>query len=168
MQTSLDKALVRDVMTKKVFAVAPDTSIETAARMLTLKRVSGAPVISTSGHIVGVVSLADLADPDKEHSPDGGHSQFYRLEDGLARVLGDGLGDRPGRVDDVMTRPALTIVADSALTAAAHLILRLGVHRLLVVNASQQLIGIVSVVDVLGGLVAREQASSGACNAAPS
>ena len=52
---------VRDVMTREVFSVTPETTIREAADLLTHHHVSGAPVLA--GHrVVGVVSATDLLD----------------------------------------------------------------------------------------------------------
>jgi CBS domain-containing protein len=42
---------VSTIMTRDIYAVAPDTSIETAARLLSTQHISGAPVVN--GHEVG-------------------------------------------------------------------------------------------------------------------
>jgi CBS domain-containing protein len=42
-----------DVMTRDVFAVALDTSLEAAARMLAQRRIGGAPVLSEGRRVVG-------------------------------------------------------------------------------------------------------------------
>ena len=66
---------VSDVMTHKVFAVSPDTSLETAARLFAQKRVSGVPVVDASGEVVGVVSASDLNDPDRDRGEQVGSAQ---------------------------------------------------------------------------------------------
>ena len=52
-------ATARDVMTTSVISVAPDESVDEAARLLTFHDISGLPVCSGS-QVVGVVSEADL------------------------------------------------------------------------------------------------------------
>jgi len=53
--------LIRDVMTRDVFTVTPDTTLRQVADLLTHHHVSGVPVLA--GHeVVGVVSSADLLD----------------------------------------------------------------------------------------------------------
>jgi CBS domain-containing protein len=147
---------VHDVMTRDVYAVSPDTSIETAARMLAQRRISGAPVIDR-GRVVGVISAADLVDPDADISGVPGSPLYYRVSQGLAEEIGDHMRVRPGRVAEIMTRGTLTIAGDATLLEAAARMLELGVHRLLVVRADGELAGVVSTVDLLRGFV-REHA----------
>jgi CBS domain-containing protein len=50
---------IRDVMTRHVFTVTPETTLREAADLLTRHHISGAPVLA--GHsVVGIVSATDL------------------------------------------------------------------------------------------------------------
>jgi CBS domain-containing protein len=142
--------LVMDVMTREVFAVGPDTSLETAARLLIERRVSGAPVIDADHRVVGVVSLSDLADPDRVPSEDLGYPIYYRVTDGWTDEVGGVPYSRPGRVADVMTAAVISIPADATIVEATTRLLQLGVHRLLVVHGDR-LSGVVSTIDLLRG-----------------
>lgn len=51
---------VRDVMTRDVTSVRPDTPFKSVVWTLATRRVSGAPVLDDDHRIVGVVSEADL------------------------------------------------------------------------------------------------------------
>ena len=144
--------LVRDVMTTDIFAVAPDTSLETAARMLTSKEITGAPVVDAEGETVGVISLVDLVDPDNQASERPGHSTFYRISEGWAMTKGESQTPRPGRVSDVMTPATLTTSEDTTVLDATKLMLEYRVHRLLV-EKEGRLTGIVSTMDLLRGFV---------------
>jgi CBS domain-containing protein len=143
---------VKDVMTTAVFAVSPDTSLETAARLLAQKHISGAPVIE-NGRVVGVISASDLVDPDADVGETLGYPLYYRVMDGLAEELGDHVRVRPGRVMEVMTHAVISIPAEATLVEAASRMLQLGVHRLVVVRDDDELAGVVSTVDLLGGFV---------------
>ena len=145
---------VADVMTRGVFAVAPDTSLETASRMLVQHRVSGAPVVSAEGKAVGVVSLFDLVDPDRARGNSEGYSMYYRLTDGWAQELSDGLEPGAGRVEEVMTRSTLSIESSANVEDAGARMLQFGVHRLLVEDEGM-LVGIVSMADLLRAFIER-------------
>lgn len=140
-------------MTRKVFAVGPGTSIETAARLLAQKRVSGAPVVLTSGEVVGVVSMADLVDPDREPGDELGDAHYYLLEGGTAVELGDPTIPREGTVGEVMTLSVLSVEPELGVIEAGRRMVSLGVHRMLVVDEHKLLVGIVSVIDLVRGLV---------------
>ncbi len=55
----LHKVLVRDVMTKNIVKVSPDTPIEMCMELMTEKRVRHLPVVK-EGAVVGVISIGDL------------------------------------------------------------------------------------------------------------
>lgn len=139
-------------MTREVFAVGPGTSLETAARLFAQKRIHGAPVVDNSGEVVGVISVADLADPDRDYSDEGGHSIYFSLSNGWASVVSGSVDTYPGCVSDVMTRNVLTIQSDLTIEDAAARMLDLGVHRLLVLE-NNEMVGILSVVDIVRGLL---------------
>jgi CBS domain-containing protein len=147
--------LVREFMTSEVLALAPDTSLESAARLLLSKRVTGAPVVASDGAVVGVVSMTDLVDPDRGgESGERGFSHYYEISGGYAQEWGDPSTPTTGVVSDVMTTSVLSIEEDAEITDAGRRMLAVGVHRLLVTDAQRQLAGILSMVDVVRGLVA--------------
>jgi CBS domain-containing protein len=143
---------VAEVMTREVFAVAPGTSLETVARLLSQKRIHGAPVVDADGTVIGVVSLADLVDPDRDSGHEMGHSIYYSFSDGWAAVMGGSVDTRPGCVDEVMTRAVLTIDASASIEDAAARMIEFGVHRLLVLEG-EQMAGVLSVVDLVRGFL---------------
>ncbi len=123
---------VRDVMTPDVFVILAGTLAATAAALLTERRVSGAPVVSPRGKPVGIVSRADLLDP--RHHFEG------------------------ARVEDAMTRVLFAVRPTDPLIAAVHLMVREGIHRVVVVDDGR-LAGVVSPMDVLRVLAASDAAS---------
>jgi CBS domain-containing protein len=151
--TALRFPQVSEVMTRKVFAVGPNTSIETAARLLAQKRVSGAPVVLASGEVVGLVSLSDLVDPDREPGDEIGDAHYYLLEGGYALEFGDPTIPREGTVGEVMTASVLAVGPELSLIEAGRRMVSLGVHRMLVVDERNMLVGIVSVIDLVRGFV---------------
>lgn len=144
---------VADVMTTKVLAVGPGTSIESAARLFAQRKVRGAPVVEQDGSVIGVVSLTDFADPDRQRGPTYGSSLYYSLEDGLANEYGAHFLWKQGVVADVMTPDVLSIHPNASIVVAGHRMVTMGVHRLLVVDDDRMLAGIVSVTDLVRGFV---------------
>jgi CBS domain-containing protein len=60
----------KDIMTKDVITVRPDTSIEELADLLVRNEISGVPVVDDDGMLVGVVTENDLISRDKRlHIP---------------------------------------------------------------------------------------------------
>ncbi len=60
----------KDIMTKDVITVKPDTSIEELASLLVENEISGAPVVDDSGNLYGIVTENDLISRNKRlHIP---------------------------------------------------------------------------------------------------
>jgi CBS domain-containing protein len=146
---------VSDVMTNDVYAFAQDTSIETAARLLVNRHITGAPVISGAGKPIGVVTIADLVDPDRPRTQRDGYPLYYRVADDELAEVGDDVSVTEGQVADVMSPFVLSIESGASLTEAAHRMLSEQVHRLLVMDDTR-LVGIVTSLDLLRGLVTQE------------
>jgi CBS domain-containing protein len=139
---------VNDVMTREVFAVAPDTSLVTAARLFSEKRISGAPVLDREGKPIGVVTQRDLIDPDRDRTATAGESRYYRVSEHTATIRWDDATAPEGVVGDVMSPFVLAVAGTTALIDAARLMAHDGVHRLLVLHEGR-LCGIVSTMDVV-------------------
>ena len=143
---------VGDVMTSEVYGVAPGTSLETAKRMLTKRQITGAPVVDPEGRPVGVVTLSDLADPDRPRSDKLGYPLYYYMSDGQSRQVGGDARVTDGVVSDVMNPSVLSVAATTTVAEAAKMMIHERVHRLLVLNDTK-LVGIVSSIDLLRGFV---------------
>ncbi|MEV8006609.1 CBS domain-containing protein [Streptomyces parvus] len=132
---------VADVMTRKVIAVAPTASFKDIVTAMSRWSVSALPVVEGEGHVVGVVSEADLLPKEEFHERSPGLlEQMHRLD---ATAKAGSL-----TAEDLMTRPALTIGPDATLPQAARLMATRGVKRLPVVEGDL-LRGIVSRSDLL-------------------
>lgn len=138
-------------MTTDVVAVAPDTSLDTVARQLSENRITGVPVVDSTGKAVGVVSVTDLIDPNRKASQTRGMPVFYRIEDGWAAPQVDEAVIKSGRAEDVMTPLPFTIDSSATLLETAAAMVEHRVHRLLVTEGGA-LKGIVSTIDVLRGI----------------
>lgn len=55
----------KDIMTRDVVSVFPETDIEDLARLFVGKNVSTMPVIDAQGHLVGIISASDLVERDQ-------------------------------------------------------------------------------------------------------
>lgn len=53
---------IRDIMTKNLVTVRPETTLADAVRVLTEHHIGGAPVVSADGALVGVISELALID----------------------------------------------------------------------------------------------------------
>src|SRR5262245_50325389 len=55
---------IRDIMTREVFVLPAEASLEEAASSLSSRGIGGAPVRDRRGQLVGVLSKSDLVDPE--------------------------------------------------------------------------------------------------------
>jgi CBS-domain-containing membrane protein len=135
-------ATVKDVMTTSVVAVKRNADFKQIVSVLRRFRVSACPVINDAGHVVGVVSEADLLYKEASGgAPRGLISLRWRLgEQSKASAV------TAGRL---MTSPAITIHPDTSVAVAARMMQDRWVKRLPVVGDDGLLIGIVTRSDVL-------------------
>jgi len=52
--------LVKEMMTKDVITVSPDTSLKEVGKILKEKRISGLPVVDDVGNVVGIITVTDI------------------------------------------------------------------------------------------------------------
>lgn len=122
--------ILADIMNTTIRSAAPENTLSEVNHHFEF--VTGLPVVGTDLTCVGVISRKDVA------------------------KSGSGLD---GKVKDVMTTPAITISADKTVQEAAVNMLKAKVHRLPVVNESNQVVGIVTRTDIftaLEGLPSRD------------
>ncbi|MFD0373795.1 CBS domain-containing protein [Streptomyces sp. NPDC127112] len=133
---------VADVMTTRVIAVTPVTGFKDIAAAMKRWKVTALPVVEGEGHVVGIVSEADLLPKEEfhEHRP-GLIEQMHRL--------GDTAKAGSTRAENLMTTPTVTIRPDATLPQAARLMADRHIKRLPVVDADGTLLGIVSRADLL-------------------
>jgi CBS domain-containing protein len=55
----------KDIMTKEIISVSPDTEIANAAKILVENRINGLPVIDAFGRLVGILCQSDLVAQQK-------------------------------------------------------------------------------------------------------
>jgi CBS-domain-containing membrane protein len=136
---------VRDVMTRDVATVAPDTSLKDVARELVARGISGVPVVDEDGRVVGVVSEADVLAKERREPEDdgGGLARFVHRQDPNAR------SKRDARLaGEAMTSPAITIEPFWTIPSAAQIMLDRSINRLPVVQDGR-LVGIVTRADLV-------------------
>ena len=51
---------VYEVMTERLVAITPETSLREAALLMIENKIGGLPVVSHSGHVVGIITESDL------------------------------------------------------------------------------------------------------------
>jgi CBS domain-containing protein len=148
---------VREVMTRDVVTVSPDTPIGEAALLMATCAVSGLPVVDRRGTVVGIVSEGDLILRQKPRERTPWWRAFFADGEALAREYQKAVGTTAG---EVMTRSVMCVAPDVSLATAAAILDARRIRRLPVV-ADGRLVGIVSRGDLVRAL-ASERSAEGA------
>lgn len=118
-RSKTDEPVVGEVMTQVVVTVEPETAIAEVIELFRSRHISGAPVVSRDGTVLGVISTSDVLDTRDS-----------------TKAL------------DVATRTVVSIDERAPLSEAARLLLELGIRRL-IVRRGERLAGILTATDVL-------------------
>lgn len=111
-------------MNREMFSARPGETAKDALDHLTSLGLSGCPVLDEHGKPVGMIALSDLLRIGKK----------------------DTLGQH-------MSTPVVTVNQNNTIEDAARLLGETGFHRLVVVNAEGEAVGMLSALDVVRGLV---------------
>jgi len=157
---------VKEVMSKPVITVTPETLVKEAALLLGEKDISGVPVVD-AGKIVGVFSEADILRSIKTTKKDlrliypsvSSLGIAFQEEVTQREILEayDEIGHRP--VKEVMSKDVVTVESDTPLNEAIVQMVRKGINRLPVVD-KHELVGMVTRGDVIRGLAKEEAANN--------
>lgn len=140
----------KDIMTKEVVTVRPDTSIQDLASLLVKHQISGVPVLNEAGDLYGIVTEDDLISQNKRlHIPTVVSfldAAIYlessrKFEEDVKRLAAT-------RVGDICTRKVITITEDTTVVDIATIMDSKKVH-LLPVMAGGKVAGIVGKRDVV-------------------
>lgn len=140
----MTKRMVGDVMTTNVVSVREDATFREIVELLEARGISAVPVVDWANMVVGVVSEADLL-PKMEYAGGEVHKRLFeghRVRDAREKAAGD-------LAQDLMSKPAVTVMPETAVVGAARLMDSMNIKRLPVVNLAGRLIGIVSRRDLL-------------------
>jgi len=144
--------LAKDVMTKDVVVVRPETAVEEIARILLERRISAVPVVDSNEQLVGIVSEGDLmvrAENDTERT-----SWWLKLVSSGAASAREYVKTHGTEAHHVMTRGVVTVSPETPLTDIARLLQKRQIKRVPVVDG-KALVGIVSRANLLHGLASR-------------
>jgi CBS domain-containing protein len=140
---------IADVMARDVTTVTPETSLKEVARVLAAGGISGLPVVSADGEVLGVVSEADILMKERAPAPRRGGMLGWLLEPSDAEAEAKLEARTAG---DAMTSPAITVESKEAVSRAAATMVERGVNRLPVVEDGK-LVGIVTRADLVRAFV---------------
>jgi CBS domain-containing protein len=112
------------IMTRKVFTIRSEASVQEVAQLLSGEHISGAPVVDAEGMIIGIVTEADI----------------------IGKVDREGL-----RVADIMSRQIIAVEEDTPVAEIAKLLAEHKIKRVPVLRDGK-LVGIVSRADIVGAI----------------
>jgi CBS domain-containing protein len=137
---------VDEVMTREVVRVAPQTGFRAIVDLLRDYDITAVPVVDPDGRPLGVVSEADLL-------------RTLAAQDDPGSLLPAGSPEQGGAdtAQALMTSPAGCTTPAASVVAAARLMARHQVKRLLVVDDTGRLVGLVSRADLLGVFLRSDQ-----------
>ena len=140
----------KDIMTKNVISVTPDTGITEVAGLLLQKHINGVPVVDEKGNLVGIICQSDLiAQQKKLPLP-----SFFNLLDTFIPIDSPGKIEREVekisavRAEQAMTPDPVTVDSQTDLEEIAAIMVNRNLHTLPVVEEGR-LVGIIGKEDVL-------------------
>jgi len=141
----------QDIMTREVATVRLETSVREIAALMMEKNISGVPVVSAEGAIIGIVSEGDLLHR-AEVGTERKHKWWFRIfadSDAAAReyVKAHGLSAR-----DVMSRHVISVRDDADLRDVADILDSHRIKRVPVLHDGR-LVGIISRRDLVRALI---------------
>lgn len=146
----------KEIMTTNLVTVTPSTPLREFARICAEDNVSGCPVVTVDGRLVGIVSKTDLlgrllegehnyaANPDFRRMLGLGEEGVYEFGGSASESEGEVLGE----VDDIMETDMITVPPDAPLPGVARMMAEDRIHRVLVTE-KEKLVGIITSLDLL-------------------
>ena len=135
MAMNLDTRRAKDVMTKVVVSVGPDDTVVEALGMMADYHITVLPVVDNKNRCVGILSTTDLVDPARWRNGE--------------TIDSDNSSIRDKKVCELMTADVESVKRESPIVNVAGTMLRQRIHHLPVVDENQQLLGILSTMDLL-------------------
>ena len=149
---------VKDIMTKDIITVTPDTEVVKAAKILLEKRINGLPVVDDSGKLVGILCQSDLIAQQKSIPI----PSLFTLLDGfmpltiMKRIDKEVEKIAAIMVEQAMTPKPVTVDPNTDIEDAARLMVDKNYHTLPVLDGGK-VVGIVGKEDILKTLLSGPQ-----------
>lgn len=147
---------VSSIMQRDVLSVEDDWSLNRLARFLTDNQISGAPVISEGGELIGVVSLTDIVRYESmpESRADLHDTHEYYLHTLNMQVTQEEATtfhaerESSATVRDIMTPMIFEVDENASIEEVADTMVKGHIHRLFVTR-NKQIAGVVSALDMV-------------------
>jgi molybdopterin-containing oxidoreductase family membrane subunit len=140
-----EEHLARDIMSRRIISVAPETPVEEIGKLLVSNRISGVPVVDAEGRLIGVVSESDIIFREIRHEP--------HLVERLGNIILPEPKEKAGNTAyDIMTSPPVTAGENTPLRELTQLITERKIKRIIIVDSEGRPAGIVSRIDIVKAL----------------
>ena len=145
--------LAKDIMTKEVITVLEDATIQVVGKLFVEKNISGVPVVDEEGKLKGILSEGDLVYQQKPINP----PLFINLFDSVIQLDRKEFWEDVNKIaartaGELMTKTVITADENATVEELAKLMINKKVNRIPIVNAANQVIGLVSRHDVVKGM----------------
>jgi CBS domain-containing protein len=140
----------RDIMTRDVTTVRPDTSVRDIAAVMVEKHISGVPVLSDDGKVVGIVSQSDLLHR-AEIGTERKHKWWFRIFADSSELAREYAKAHGLKARDVMSRYVVSVRDDAELRDVADILDARRIKRVPVIQEGR-VVGIITRGDLVRAL----------------
>ena len=149
--------LAKDIMTKEVITVLEDATIQAVGKLFVEKNISGVPVVDEEGKLKGILSEGDLVYQQKPINP----PLFINLFDSVIQLDRKEFWEDVNKIaartaGELMTKTVITADENATVEELAKLMINKKVNRIPIVNAANQVIGLVSRHDIVKGMYSED------------
>jgi CBS-domain-containing membrane protein len=145
---------VKDIMTRELITVSPETEIVHATKLLLENHINGVPVTDETGKLVGILCQSDLIVQQKKFPT----PSFFRLLNGLIPMTSMKQIEKQVQkiaattVAQAMTKNPVTVQPDTSIEEVAALMVDKNFHTIPVMDEGK-LVGILGKEDILRTLI---------------
>ena len=152
----------KDVMTSTVISVQPNATILQAAQQMLQHHISGLPVITQSGEIVGILSEGDFL-RRREIATERRHSRWLEFLMGPGKLAVEYAHSHGSKVAEVMTTEVHTVTEDTSLEDIVELMERRRIKRVPVMRG-KKVVGMVTRSNLMRAMVSLARAEQKPAN----
>lgn len=156
MKQPFAKLTAADVMETRIIAVEATDTLKDALNLMTEHHVSGLPVTDRDNRCVGLISASDILNYEQEHltqsaEEDEDVAPYYNAETAewedvhVSAFALELHGGTP--VEQIMTTEVISVSPQTRIRDVAATMAENDIHRVLVLDADNSLLGLISAVD---------------------
>ncbi len=136
--------LVKDIMTRAVKTITPDTRLQEVASIMCLNRFSGLPVVNEEGELLGILAERDVLRylfPDLRELMEGTASiDFESMENEYKKIL-------PLKTEELMSHSVIAVSPEIPILKAVSIMAKNNFRRIPVAEG-KKLVGMISLGDI--------------------